>query len=159
MSTSNLAQDLAKEGTGTFVNLLSNSAQFWKLNVAMFFTRTYKTVVPYEALHLALYTPFGLCRVCALRISFYPLPSPGTWPSLAYVVVRPLYSPSGHRNVTFKFGLSLLSKFCLVCLRRWRRVSPGLLVLCWIFICFDLVKFVSLVSKELVSYWSWTRSV
>jgi hypothetical protein len=28
LSTNNLAQDLAKEGTGTFVNLLSNSAQF-----------------------------------------------------------------------------------------------------------------------------------
>jgi hypothetical protein len=28
MSTSNLAQDLAKEGTGAFVNLPSNSAQF-----------------------------------------------------------------------------------------------------------------------------------
>jgi len=36
MSTINLAQDLAKEGTGTFMNLLSNSAQFWKLNVANF---------------------------------------------------------------------------------------------------------------------------
>jgi hypothetical protein len=44
MSYSNLAQDLAKEGTGTFMNLLSNSARFSKLNVAIFFTRTYKTV-------------------------------------------------------------------------------------------------------------------
>jgi hypothetical protein len=33
LSYSNLDQDLATEGTGTFVNLFSNSAQFSKLNV------------------------------------------------------------------------------------------------------------------------------
>jgi len=35
MSCSNLAQDLAKEEAGTFMNLLYNLAQFWKMNVAI----------------------------------------------------------------------------------------------------------------------------